>query len=501
MNSRPETVVFLVGSGPGVPALLSARARELLAQADAIVYDARVAPALLEEHAPGAERVAVGNRPGDVDGEEMHRVLLELCARHRQVVRLVEGSPFFEGCAGAEAVRLRRAGIAFEVVPTASAAAAAAALAGIPLMHPELSAAVTFVDLHWGQGLVDPGALARGRGTLVVSLPAAELDTVVARLSAAGHPAQSPAAVVARPAQPEQRTVTGALAALPALARQEGLDGPLVLVLGPVVRLREQLAWLEARPLYGKRVVVTRPRAQAAGFVAELEALGAEVLAFPTIRIVDPADAEPLRRAAAESDRFDWIVFTSVNAVQRFWNTLRSVGRDTRSLHGVSLCAIGPATAAAIELEGAHPDLVPPRFVAEEVVAALRAETELRGARILLPRAELARAVLPHSLRELGAEVVTVTAYRTVPDATAVAALRERLRAGEVDLITFTSSSTVRNFVEAVGPAIGRARVASIGPITSATAREVGLPVHVEAAEYTVPGLLRALLVDRAASA
>lgn len=249
----------------------------------------------------------------------------------------------------------------------------------------------------------------------------------------------------------------------------------------------------EQRPLAGRRVVVTRPRAQATGLVEALEELGAEVLAFPTIRIVDPEDPEPLREAARHADEFDWIVFTSVNGVERFWAELRAGGRDTRALCGVSLCAIGPSTAGALELEGAKADLVPPEYVAEAVAEAMATETGLRGARVLVPRPEVARSVLPEALRALGAEVVEVTAYRTIADGTGLAELERRLREGEVDLLTFTASSTVRFFVEMLGADVGRAEVAVIGPVTAATARELGLAVHVEAAEYTVPGLVAAI--------
>lgn len=251
-----------------------------------------------------------------------------------------------------------------------------------------------------------------------------------------------------------------------------------------------------ARPLAGRTVMITRPRAQADSMAEALRALGAEVVLFPTIRIVDPADPEPLRAAVREADRFDWIVFTSVNGVERFWRELRDQGGDTRRLGGVSLCAIGPATAAAIELEGARADVVPDEYVAEAVVAALTAENDLRGSRILLPRAEIARPVLPEALTERGAEVVEVAAYRTVPDDREAHEARRRIEAGEVDLITFTSSSTVRNFVDLLGARTGGARVASIGPITSRTARELGLTVDIEARAFTVEGLLGAI-VDR----
>lgn len=246
--------------------------------------------------------------------------------------------------------------------------------------------------------------------------------------------------------------------------------------------------------LLGKRIMITRPRAQAGDFTARLTELGAEVIQFPTIRIVDPTDPKPLRAAVAAADEYEWIVFTSVNGVERFWGELADAGLDTRFLHGVSLCAIGPATAAAIEMHGARADLIPEEYVAEAVVEALSAEMELRGSRILLPRAEVAREVLPEQLRARGARVDEVPAYRTLPDESAVDEARRRLEADEVDVITFTSSSTVRNFVELIGTRTGHARVASIGPITSATAREVGMEVAIEAEEYTVEGLVEAIL-------
>lgn len=246
-------------------------------------------------------------------------------------------------------------------------------------------------------------------------------------------------------------------------------------------------------PLLGKCVMVTRARVQAGDFGEVLKDLGADVLYFPTIRIVPPTEEAPLRQAVARVAGFDWIVFTSVNGVDRFWSALRAQGLDTRALGGVLVCAIGPATAAALEMEGVSADLIPARYVAEAVVQALAEAGELRDARILLPRAAEARSVLPEELRARGALVEEVAAYRTVPDAENAEEVRRRLWRGEVDLITFTASSTVRNFVDAVGTEIADAEVASIGPITSATARELGLPVHVEAEEYTIPGLLSAI--------
>jgi uroporphyrinogen III methyltransferase/synthase len=341
-------------------------------------------------------------------------------------------------------------------------------------------------DLDWDH-------LGRGVGTLVFYMGVSRMRENLQRLIAAGRPADTPAAVVEWGTWPRQQTVTGTVATLSDLAERAGIGAPAVVVVGEVVKFREQLAWFERRPLFGKRIVVTRARTQASSFATRLEALGAEVMQFPTIRIAAPLDVEPLHRAAADANGFDWIVFTSANGVERFWRALRETGRDTRALAGVSLCAIGPVTGAAIELEGARPDLIPPEFVAEAVVDALVSQGALRGSRILIPRAAEARAVLPKMLRKHGAEVLEVAAYRTVTDNADTEQLKQALQRNEVNVVTFTASSTVRNYVDAVGAQVGAAKVASIGPITSATARELGLPVHIEAEEYTIPGLVSAI--------
>lgn len=484
--------VFLVGAGPGDPGLLTLRAAELLASAGAVVHDALVDPALLERAAGPGERHFLGE-PGEAGGPPPEKVaarLARLAERHARVVRLYAGDPFVFGRGDREALALAILGVRFEVVPGITAAIAAPAYAGIPVTHRGSSVAF----LAAGEAGAGWERLAGGVDTLVV-LPGEErLAEVTARLVAGGWPPVTPAAVIERGTHAMQRTVVGTLATLADEARGAGGRAPAVLVVGEVVGLRERLAWFEARPLFGMRVVITRARAQAAEFVRSLESLGAEVIAFPTIRIVDPTDPEPLRRAVREVERFDWALFTSVNGVERFWAALRAAGRDTRALGGVSLCAIGPATAAALEAEGARADLVPPEYVAESVVEALAAEGALGGKRILLPRAEVARSTLPVELRARGAELVEVAAYRTVPDDGEAPRLRGLLERGEVDLITFTASSTVRNFVDLVGGDVGRAGIACIGPITAGTARELGLPVHIEAEAYTIPGLIDAIV-------
>jgi uroporphyrinogen III methyltransferase / synthase len=490
--------VYLVGGGPGDPGLLTLRAAELLGRADVVVYDALVSPAVVDR-AARAERVYVGKRGGEHTRtqEEINALLVELGRRHGTVVRLKGGDPFVFGRGGEEALALIEAGIAFEVVPGVTAGIAATAYAGIPVTHRGISASVAFATGHEDPTKagtdVDWDHLARGVGTVVFYMGVGRMAENFRRLIEAGRAADTPAAAIEWGTWPRQRTVTGTLETLPERVREAGIGAPSLIVVGEVVALRETLAWWDRRPLSGRRVVVTRARAQASDFARALEALGAEVLQFPAIRIADPPDPAALRDALAAAGTFDWVVFTSANGVERAWSALRELGRDARALAGARVCAIGPGTAAALEARGIVPDLVPESFIAEGVVEALAAAADLRGARILLPRAEVARAVLPDSLRELGAEVVEVAAYTTVQDGADAEGVAARLRDGGVDLVTFTAASTVHNFVDLVGTELGGARVASIGPITSAAARERGLEVAVEAEAYTIPGLVEAI--------
>jgi uroporphyrinogen III methyltransferase/synthase len=413
------------------------------------------------------------------------------------IVRLKGGDPFVFGRGGEEALALRAAGVPFEVVPGVTAGVAAPAYAGIPVTHRGLSASVTLVTGHEDPAKaetdLDWQGLARGTGTLVFYMSVGKMEENFGRLMAGGRSPETPAAAIEWGTYPRQRTVTGTLATLPEIVRAEKIGAPSIVLVGDVVSLRDELAWFDRRPLSGKRIVVTRARAQASELASALEELGAEAVQLPVIRIELPEDEAPLRRAVDEAGAFDWIVFTSANGVDRFFSVLSSTGKDARALAGASVCAIGPATAAALARHGIRADLVPPEFVAESTVEALAAATDLRGKRILLPRAEVARDVLPAGLRERGAEVVEVAAYRTVHDGSGAEEVRRRLAAGEIDAVTFTASSTVRNFVDLVGTDTGAAKVASIGPITSGTVREMGMRVDVEAEEYTIPGLVRAL--------
>jgi len=491
--------VYLVGAGPGDPGLLTLRAAELLERADVLVYDALAAPEIVERAAK-AERIYAGKRGGRANvmsQEETTALLVELAGKHAVVVRLKGGDPFVFGRGGEEAQALAAAGVPFEVVPGITAGIAGPAYAGIPVTHRGLSTSVTLVTGHEDPTKpgtdVDWDALGRGTGTLVFYMGVGKLEENFARLIAAGRSPDTPAAAVEWGTHPRQRTVSGTLATLPAIVREANVGAPSVVVVGGVASLRGELAWFDRRPLSGKRVVVTRARAQASGFAARLRELGAEVVQLPVIRIAPPEDAAPLREAAETAGSFDWIVFTSANGVDRFFAALAEAGRDARALGGVSVCAIGPATAEELAKHGIRADLVPDEFVAEAALQALAATGDLAGKRILIPRAAEAREVLPDGLRERGAEVVVVAAYQTVHDGSGADEVRRALHAGEVDWVTFTAGSTVRSFAALVGADVGRARVASIGPVTSATVRELGMRVDVEAEEYTIPGLLKAI--------
>ncbi|CAN5151284.1 uroporphyrinogen-III C-methyltransferase [soil metagenome] len=494
----PPGTVYLVGAGPGDPGLLTLRAAQLLETAGAVFYDALVGDGVLRLISPEAERVFVGKRGGEpaISQEEINRRLVSAAARHRTVVRLKGGDPFVFGRGGEEALALAAASIPWEVVPGITAGVAAPAYAGVPVTHRGIASSVTLLTGHEDPAKetsdLDWERLAGGKGTLVFYMGLGRMADNFARLLGSGRNADTPAAVIENGTLPGQRTVTGTLRSLPALAEAANISAPALVVVGEVVGLRERLAPSRDRPLAGRRIVVTRARAQASALSDALRSLGAEVVEFPTIRIDDPVDGEPLRRGVRELSSYDWVVFTSVNGVDRFWSALRAEGGDARAFGRTRLCAIGPATQAKLKEHGLIADVVPDSFVAEALVAALRG-SDLAGKRVLLPRAAAARDVLPRGLRELGATVDEVAAYRTIPDGSGGGGLEAELAADRIDVITFTASSTVQNWVKLVGTALGIAEVATIGPITSGTARDLGLPVHLEAEEYTIPGLVAAL--------
>ncbi|HEX7059815.1 MAG TPA: uroporphyrinogen-III C-methyltransferase [Solirubrobacterales bacterium] len=508
MNAR-RGVVYLVGAGPGDPGLMTARSLELIASADAIFHDRLIPPGALDSARADAELIYVGKAPGipSVPQEEIGARLIEAAQAGRSVVRLKGGDPFVFGRGGEEGEALRAAGIEFEVVPGVTAGVAATAYAGIPVTHRDDASAVAFVTGHEDpekeEAALDWGALARFPGTLVFYMGVKKLTANAAALIDAGRDPKEPAAAVERGTMDGQRTVVATLATLADVVEREGVKAPALIVVGSVVERREELAWLERRPLHGRRVVVTRARAQASGLAATLRGLGAEVVELPAIRIKPRIDSEEVRHAVARIGEYALICVTSANGAHLLFEALAGAGLDARALSRTekegtaatrtTVAAIGSGTARALVEHGIRADVVPEKFVAEALVEAL-AEVNVEGKPVLIARASEARDVLPDALRERGAEVDVVALYETVreePDPEAVET------AQEADYVTFTSSSTVRNLTETLGDRFPRAaRVVSIGPITSEAARAAGLDVHVEAERHDVDGLLDALLAD-----
>ncbi len=499
-------MIYLVGSGPGDPGLFTVKGVRCMEEADAVVYD-RLAPESLLAYAKSdAELVYVGKKPGNpsMSQEEINARLVELGLAGKTVVRLKGGDPYIFGRGGEEALALLEAGLPFEVVPGVTSGVAAPAYAGIPVTHRGISTSVAFVTGHEdptkGYQDVDWKKLANGADTLVLYMGIGRLREISGELIAAGKSPDTPAACVRWGTLPEQQTVTGTLGDIADRIAAANLKPPAITVVGDVVSLRESgLEWYEQRPLFGRRVVVTRARAQAGELSRKLEDLGAEVLEFPTIEIKSPDDFAPLDKAIRELDGYGWLIFTSVNGVEAFLNRLGYHGLDVRSIpKDAKIAAIGPATAGRIEEAGLRVDVVPQEYRAEALLEEVSGSS-LDGQRVLIPRAAVAREVLPEKLREAGAEVVVPPAYESAPSAEGRDALAGRFEAGEVDCVTFTASSTVENFVRAFDAEdsarlLRKTKVACIGPITADTARSYGIEVAAEAREYTIPGLVETVV-------
>jgi uroporphyrinogen III methyltransferase/synthase len=487
--------VHLVGAGPGDPGLLTVRALELLREADVVIYD-RLSQESLLDLAPAAERIDVGKAPGHVrkTQSEINDLLIERGRRGETVVRLKGGDPFVFARGGEEAAALAGAGVPFEVVPGVTSAIAVPAYAGIPVTLRHSSTSVTIVTGHeepvvegaeGAEGTVDWEAVARVGGTIVVLMGVARIGRIAAELMAAGRSPDTPVAAVQWGTRPEQRTVRATLSTI----ADQPLGTPSTIVIGEVAA--SDLAWFESRPLFGRRVVVTRAREQAGELVMRLQSQGAATVEVPAIEIRDPADGGAALAAAVDRlGDYDWVVLTSPNGARRLLDAVRDRGRDARAFAGARLAAIGPGTAEALAAANLRVDLVPPRFVAESLLDALPAPGAT-GERLLLVRAAVARDVLPEGLRGKGWDVDVVEAYRTeqAPQADEQAAA-----VAAADVVTFTSSSTVSNFLAAMGGRPIPPVVAAIGPITAATVRDHGLAVDVEADVHTIDGLVDALV-------
>ncbi len=497
-------LVSLIGAGPGDPKLISVKGLECLKRADVVVYDYLSNPRLLSHCRPDAEKIYVGKKGSrhTLEQDDINKLLVEKASAGKTVARLKGGDPFVFGRGGEEALALVEASIPFEVVPGITAAVAAPAYAGIPVTHRDLTSTFALITGHEDpakeESAIDWAKLATGVGTLAFYMGVKNLPRIVERLIKHGRSPDTPTAVIRWGTKPEQQTVVGTLADIVRRVKEARLQAPAITIVGEVVSLREQLNWFESRPLFGRKIVVTRSRAQSSEFVEQLEALGAEAVEMPTIRIADPENFGPLDDAIDTIETFDWIVLTSVNAVGRFIDRLLQRGRDIRDLKGINICAIGSATADEVRKYHLRVDLVPPKYVAESIVESLEKTGAIKGKQFLLPRADIARSLLPDELKRLGGEAVEVDVYRTVLEEEADQDVIERMLDGGIDLVTFTSSSTVRNFAQILGKdrlekAKSKTRFASIGPITTQTADELGIPIHIEAAQHDIPGLIDAI--------
>ena len=492
-------VVYLVGAGPGDPGLMTARSLSLIASAEVIFYDRLIPPAALQHSRADAELVYVGKRPGEASlpQDQIAERMVEAARAGRSVVRLKGGDPFVFGRGGEEGEVLAERGIEFEVVPGISAGVAAPAYAGIPVTHREEASAVAFLTGHEdpekSEAALDWKALAAFPGTLVFYMGIKRLEQNARALIAAGRDPAEPAAAIERGTLVDQRTVTATLATIAAAVRDEEIGPPALIVIGPVVARRSQLAWLERRPLHGRSVLVTRARAQASALATDLAELGATVIELPVIRIKSKIDSAEVRDAVGSIAENALLCLSSPNGVHLLFEALAAAGFDARALSACAVAAIGPGTARALAEHGITADIVSERFLAEAMVESL-AGFEVRGRRVLIPRAAEARDVLPEALRQRGAEVEVIALYETLREEAAPEAIDA---AGAADYVTFTSASTVANLVAALGdrPPLS-ARVISIGPITSAAAREAGLEVSAEAERHDIEGLLQALLRD-----
>jgi len=496
--------IVLVGAGPGDPGLLTVRGRGWLERADVVVYDYLANPVLLELAPPHAELHLVGKHGGGprVEQEEIHRLMIEYARQDKIVVRLKGGDPFLFGRGGEEMQAAIDAGIDIEVVPGVTAALAVPAYAGVPLTHRDLASAVSFVagyeyqdkdhpSVRW-ERLVDDGH------TLVILMTQRQLRRNMEKLLAAGRDPATPVAVIESGTRANQRCVVATIANVAERAEQAGIRPPALAVVGKVVHLRERLAWYERKPLFGRRIVVTRPRQSAARLVERLEEEGAEVLPFPTIEIAPPTSYAALDEALQRPSDFDWLVFTSANGVRAFVRRLCELKLDLRTWHNARIAAIGTETAAELERLALRVDVVPEDFRAEGLAAAL-SEQDLAGKTILLARAEEARSVLPETLLRRGARVTEVAAYRSVLPARIPHGpyVLDALARGGVDLVVFTSSSTVRNFVRLLtehGVEPTGLEAAVIGPITAETARALGFEVVVQPGRYVVEALADAIV-------
>lgn len=498
--------VYLVGAGPGDPGLFTIKGKALLERAQVVVYDRLVSPEILAYANPDAELIYVGKESNrhTLNQDEINALLVEKAAQGKMVVRLKGGDPFVFGRGGEEALYVRDHGYDFAVVPGISSAVAVPAYAGIPVTHRDATSSFAVITGHEKPGKEESSikweSISTGIGTLVFLMGVENLPYIVDKLIENGRDPQTPVALIRRGTLPDQQVVSGVLADIVAKVREAALKPPAIIVVGETVALRPDLIWQEKLPLWGKRILVTRSRTQASVLAEKIKKLGGEAIEFPTIEIAAEKNLAPLHQAFEKLDQFRWIIFTSVNAVALFFKELQAQNRDIRSLANLQICAIGPATAASLQKLGLLVELIPDEYQAEGLVEKMK-DLIKPGQQVLLPRARGAREVLPVRLREMGAVVEECFLYEAVVPSTFSQEKWQAIRPDDLDYITFTSSSTVSNFVQMIGrEQVERikkqTKVACIGPITAVTAREKGFDIDVEASEYTIEGLLQAILQD-----
>jgi uroporphyrinogen III methyltransferase/synthase len=495
--------VYLVGAGPGDPELITVKGLECIKKADVLIYDFLASPFLLKHASTHTEIIYVGKKGGDhtLSQDRINALIVEKAKSGSTVTRLKGGDPFIFGRGGEEAEVLIQAGIPFEIVPGVTSAIAAPAYAGIPLTHRKFTSTVAFVTGHEDPAKeassIDWASLVKGIGTLVFLMGVKNLPHIADRLLSHGMDPETPVALVRWGTTARQFTVTGTLDTIAERVKATGLKPPAIIVVGHVVTLRETMKWFENRPLMGRRIVVTRAREQASDLVKRLSDLGADCIECPTIETVPPDDTKPLDTAIDDLSSYEWLIFTSVNGVNFFFNRLFAKNKDVRALNHVHTAVIGPATAKRLFDFGLKSDIVPESYRAESVVKAF-AQEDIVGKKILLPRAKEARPVLPIELTRMGAVVDEVTAYCTKAVKDDADVILKRLKERAIDMITFTSSSTVKNFrallpSEGLDSLIQGVTIAAIGPITADTARNLGFDVHIVAESYTIAGLCEAI--------
>lgn len=490
--------VYLIGAGPGDPGLMTLRGRDILETADVIIYDYLVNPKLLGLAREDADVIYVGKKAGvkEKTQREINSLLVKHARGGKIVARLKGGDPFIFGRGGEEAEALSNKDIPYEIVPGATSASAVPAYAGIPLTHRDVTSSFAVVTGHEDPSKEEsniPWKALAGIGTVVFLMGVRTLGKNMKKLIEAGKPEDTPAAVITWGTYPYQSTVTGNIASIAKLADgRKGITSPAIVVVGDVVRIRDVINWYESKPLFGRNIIVTRTKQQAPAFTGLLEAEGARVIEFPAIVIAPPRSYKALDKAIENIGQYDWLIFTSSNGVSIFFDRISLLHKDIRDLHGIKIAAIGEVTAGEIEKRGIKVELTPEDYRAEGLIELFK-KRDVKGKRVLIPRAKEAREILPESLGRMGATVDVVTAYETKkPGKKKAEAIRKMLEAGEIDAVTFTSSSTVRNFISVVGGLYRRGRkpvTACIGPITAETLKKEGCKADIVPSEYTTQKL------------